>query len=198
MAKKNINKKKDNDKRPNWILRFTILVILIPVIILAWALISSMGSGDGPVTGDRFKNQLNPEITSAQIESVQKSLAIDNVDSIEVNLKSATLRITLDAKDTLTNKQAKAILNKAYANVDEILPIDKYFTNTEDTRMYDLEIHVFNFVPEDDEYDDFVYHIYTKNAASEKKDYTIPSKARDKDTKDKVLSLPKKGEKVGN
>lgn len=146
--KETVGKKaRKKDKRPNWVLRITIIVIAIPVIILAFVLLTSMEKQGEPVVGNRFDNQLDPEIKSDEIEAIERSLVYDNTDSIEVNLISATLRINVDTNDGLDATAIEAIANDVYAKVNDILPIETYFTNTEKVKMYDLEINVYNLIP---------------------------------------------------
>ena len=66
-----------------------------------------------------------------------------------MNLKSATLRISIDVSDDANADTCNAIAQEAYNQVNGILPVDTYFTNTEEAKMYDLEIDAYNFLLDD-------------------------------------------------
>ena len=104
-----------------------------------------------PVVGNRFDSKdLNPAITNDQISQVQTTIAsIGGVENVEVNLKSATLRISIDVSDDANADTCNAIAQEAYNQVNGILPVDTYFTNTEEAKMYDLEIDAYNFLLDD-------------------------------------------------
>lgn len=192
-----VNKKQGKSKkRPNWVLRITLIVIAIPVIILAFVLLTSMEKQGEPVVGNRFDNQLNPAIKTSEVDNIKKSLVYDNVDSVEVNLISATLRITIDANDGLDAAAIEAIANDVYAKVNEVLSIETYFTNTEDTKMYDLEITVFNLIP--DETNASIAPIKCvkhKNASEEEVGTDWPTTPRNEEVTNKVRTpAPTEGE----
>lgn len=186
--KETVSKKQGKkNKRPNWILRITILVIAIPVIILAFVLLTSMEKQGEPVVGNRFDNQLDPEIQTSEIEAIEQSLVYDNVDSIEVNLISATLRINIDANDGLDAGAIEAIANDVYAKVNEVLPIETYFTNAEKTKMYDLEINVYNLIPNDSNAGIAqIMCVKHKNAAEEEVGTDWPTTPRNAEVTDQV------------
>ena len=130
---------------------FTFLVIAIPAAIVAYVLLTSMDGQNKPVTGDRFdKNDLNPPITKQLKQEIQDSLMeLNGVEAVEVNLKSATLRIDLDLSDNAGDSSAENTANKAYDVVNSICPVKEYFTNTKDAKMYDLEINAYNYLVDD-------------------------------------------------
>lgn len=172
-----LNSKRNKKVRnPNWLLRFTILVISVPTIILGWVIISSLQSSNEPVVGSRFDKQLNPAITEAQIKQIQDTLKYDAVDSITVNLKSATLRINADIANDAPEEHITNVMNDIYNKVNEVLPIETYFTSKEGNKMYDIEIHSYNFIPTDENRPAFIYHILTKNANSSEVKHTNPSR----------------------
>ena len=100
-----------------------------------WSAKESSGS---PTVGSRFDNSLNPAITEEQLDKVKSAMKLDGVESVEVNLISATLRINIDTKDDASSAKVKSIMNEAYDKVNDILPIKKYFTNNDSDKMYDL------------------------------------------------------------
>ncbi|MDH6366421.1 MULTISPECIES: hypothetical protein [Breznakia] len=193
---KKTNKNKKNKRRPNWLLRFTIVIVAVPCLILAFVLLTSMGSSSQPVVGDRFKGQLDPKIEESKLKDIEGLLGYAEAEDVEVNLKSATLRITINTKDETTNEQIAAIVNDAYAKVDSILPIATYFTNKENTKMYDLEIQVYNYLP-DEARPTNIHYVLVKNASAESQHTDIVSNAKNQEVADKLKSYPKKGEEIG-
>lgn len=171
-TKKVTNDKKSlKDKKPNTILWIGLVVIIIPCLILLYIVLGTKEKAGQPVVGDRFVGELDPAITSAQLDEIKAGLAFDNVESIEVNLISATLRITINANDDISTDDATAIADSVYSKVVEILPIETYFTNVKDeegklkTKMYDVEIQVFNVLKQDNPSGyDIVYIVKSKSA----------------------------------
>ena len=144
-------KKTSAPKQGHKIVWFTLIVLLIPFLIVGYVILTSLGGQNEPVVGNRFdSNDLNPAITNDQISQVQTAIAsIGGVENVEVNLKSATLRISIDVSDDANADTCNAIAQEAYNQVNGILPVDTYFTNTEDAKMYDLEIDAYNFLLDD-------------------------------------------------
>lgn len=183
-----MSKKKKTGKRSNVLYWITGIVIIIPLILLIYIYVGAKESSGHPTVGSRFKDSLNPAITSQELDNVKSSLKFKDVDKIEVNLISATLRINIDTKDNVNTDTVKSIMNEAYDAVNKVLPIDKYFTNNKDDKMYDLEVHVYNFIPDDKHpADDQIYMVKTKTAAAKKPNVSIPSSPKNKSIADKLL-----------
>lgn len=181
---KNVDKQKRKSIILYWIAG---IVILIPLLLLGYIYISTKEAAGKPTIGSRFDNSLDPAITDEQVTKVKDSLKLSGVDSVEVNLKSATLRITLDMKDTSSLEDVKKTVHNAYNKVNSILPVKTYFTNKKDVKMYDLDIHVYNFIPKDDSTKGWAYMEKTKNASAKKPVTDTISKARNKKVSDKLL-----------
>ena len=148
---------------------FTVIIILIPVVIVGYVLLTSVGGQNHPVEGNRFsKTDLNPAITDNSISSLESSLAsIDKVEKASVNLLSATLRVHIDLVDSATDEVASQALDAAYNVINDQLPIDTYFTNKDDSKMYDLEIDAYNYLIDDTHTTDgWTYLKLTKTGAS--------------------------------
>ncbi len=79
---------------------FTVIIIMIPVVIVGYVLLTSLGGQNRPVEGSRFsKTNLDPAITKDNISSLESALGnIDNVEKVSVNLLSATLRVHIDCE----------------------------------------------------------------------------------------------------
>ncbi|MDD7280818.1 MAG: hypothetical protein PUH10_02305 [Erysipelotrichaceae bacterium] len=168
---KNNTIKEKKPKQGHKLVWFTIIIIAIPCVIVGYVLLTSLGGQNKPVIGDRFdKNDLNPEITDKLVKEIDAQLqAIDGVEGVETNLKSATLRISLDIRDDASSDTATAICENAYSIVDSVCPISTYFTNTEQGKMYDLEIGAYTYLVDDAHPLEGQVHIQlTKTGAGEK------------------------------
>ncbi len=138
--------------------------IIIPFLVLGWILISaSLGTGN-PIFGSRYDGDLDPAITKEQLAEVETKIEGNSgVESVSINLASATLRVSIDITDSASEEDAQQMLEKAYDQIMASLPVDTYFTSAQNRRMYDLEIHVYNLKDNRDS-DNFVYKIRTKNS----------------------------------
>lgn len=173
MSKKNkkaSSKQKTKLKNSSKILYTTaVIVLLIPLVLLVYIYLGAKENSGKPVEGTRFDNSLNPAITQEQLKQVEDAMKFDQVQKVEVNLTSATLRINLDTKDDISEDALEDVLNSAYDKVNAILPIETYFTNKNETKMYDLDIHAYNFIPDDTHSeDDQIYKEKIKNASNKK------------------------------
>lgn len=160
------NKSKGQGHKLVW---FTLIIIMIPVVIVGYVLLTSIGGQNHPVEGSRFsKTDLDPAITDSSISSLETSLtSIDNVEKASVDLLSATLRVHLDLVDSATDDVANQALDSAYNIVNDQLPIDTYFTNKDGSKMYDLEIDSYNYLIDDTHTaDGWTYLKLTKTGAS--------------------------------
>lgn len=181
-------------KKPNYILIAGIIVILIPCIFLGYLLLGSQGNSDEPVEGSRFKHSLDPEISDSEVTAFKDSLSFDSVDNIDVSLKSATLRININANDAITQDEALALLNTAYEAAIAKFPVETYFTNKTNsdesiTKMYDLQVTVYNYIGKtDEEKEGQIQIIRTKNAAAESDVVDIVSTPKNPDVTENLLN----------
>ena len=174
------HKKKELD-RSTVILITGLVLIAIPCLILGWILISASLDTGTPILGDRFQGDLDPAITSEQISQIETQVASEgSVDSVTVELATATLRIYVDAADSLSEEEATALSQTVYQDVASVLPESTYFTSTSSKKMYDLEVHVYNDLSLAGT-DGYMYVIRTKNAAMEQAEVQTVSKPLDAD-----------------
>lgn len=167
-------------KAARYILIIGIIIILIPCVLLGIILISASRVGGSPVNGNRFEKDLNPAITSSDVESIQSSInGISGVESAVVNLTTGQLRITVDTKDSLENSEIEDICYDAYDIVTKKLAVGTYFTNSSSKRMYDLEVTVYNYA--DDEKADMICWNVQKNGQMEEPVYKELTKPNDED-----------------
>ncbi len=166
----NTKRKKSNaPKQSHKLVWITLVIIAIPCIIVLFVVLRSMSSQNSPVVGNRFSDDdLNPAITEENITNVQTRVGqISGVEEATVDLKSATLRVHLNMDDNATQDEIQAAVDTAYDEINELLPITTYFTNTDDAKMYDLEIDGYNYLV-DEESDSQIYIKITKTGAGEK------------------------------
>lgn len=186
-----MSKKKKLTKSPfssqSIIYIIAIVVIIVPLLLLGVVYFSTKENAGSPTVGDRFETSLDPAIERTQLEEIEKALVYNDVENVEVNLKSATLRITLDTKDNVGSDRITTILKDAYKKVDAILPVKTYFMNQENKKMYDLDIHAYNFLAEEDNTKGWVYKELIKNAAAKSSKVDTLSAPRDKETSDTLL-----------
>lgn len=159
-----------------------IIVVVIPILLLGYIYITTKENKGMPTVGSRFDDELTTKITSEDVQKVKDALVFDNAESVEVNLTSATLRITVDMKDDSGSDDVDQVLKQTYDKINELLPVKTYFTNQDTTKMYDLDIHVYNFIPTDDQTDGWVYKEMVKNAANKKTVTDTLSSPKDKQT----------------
>ncbi|MCI6272354.1 MAG: hypothetical protein MR601_05330 [Erysipelotrichaceae bacterium] len=147
------------------ILIFGSLLIITPFIVLGWILLSASLDTGTPILGDRYVGDLDPAISKSDISNVKKSVdGINGVEASSVELATATLRVYVDVEDSYSDTQASDVAKSAYDSVINVLDVNKYFTQTDSKKMYDLEIHVYNLKKNRDQ-DNFSYVILTKTSS---------------------------------
>ncbi len=158
-----------------------ILVICIPFVILGSILISASKATGTPVVGNRYENDLNPAITEQQITAIESRIASDSqVESVNIELVTATLRVYVDMQDRLNEDEASILANSVYEDVVSTLDVNTYFTKTGTKKMYDLEIHLYNNL-EFSGSEQYLYLITTKNSGMSEPLVQIVSVPKDPD-----------------
>lgn len=143
-----------------------LLLVLAPFAVLGWILFSASLNTGAPVLGNRFEGDLDPAITSTQLNDVENAVAaVEGVDSSFISMTTATLRVYADVADDASEETVNAVADSLYAAVASVLDPSVYFTKTEDKKMYDMEIHVYT-IPErlNAEGENFIYVINTKTS----------------------------------
>jgi len=190
-------KKKTTEKtrfmsRPMIILIFGLIILLIPVVIFGLIMFQAQSGNSTPEIGERFRNDLDPAITDNDMESLQKAIAaIEGVEACDVNMTTAQLRINVDTKDDLTKDQIKELCTTIYNKVNELLPIETYFTSKDSMRMYDLSINCYNMLEDSESY---IYYILTKNAMMEKPATQLVSEPINKELAESLREANKNAE----
>lgn len=131
--------------------------------------------------------------------SIKENLStIPGVEEVTVNLKSATLRIHMNMADDENTEQLEDALNQAYDKVNEILPIETYFTNNEDGKMYDLEIDAYNYIVDDSHpQDGWIFLQLTKTGAGQKVTDNL-TKAKDPELSENLKNPQSKAAEENN
>lgn len=187
-VKENNEGKQNKKKKPNILLWIAIVVILIPIAIVVYIVFGTVENSGEPVSGDRFNKDLNPKITEKQIKSLKDSLVFDGVESTNVNLKVATLRVTINTNDDLGADAINAIAEQAYAQIAAQLPIETYFTNKKKVQMYDIEISVYNLIPDGTNPIPQIYYVKSKSAAATEPTTDIVSSPKNPDAANEWLN----------
>ena len=173
--------KKRRSSRTALVFWICLILVLAPAVILGWILFSSSMNTHKPVLGNRYEGDLNPAIKSDQISQIKtKTEGIEGVQSVDIEMATATLRVYADITDDATSDTATATADSIYKAVSEVLNPTVYFTKTDSEKMYDLEIHVYT-KPErtDTEGENFVYVIETKTSSMDAPAAQVVSTAKD-------------------
>lgn len=158
----------NRNKRINTLFWTSLILFLLPFAILGWILISAAMDTGTPILGDRYKNDLDPAIVKSDLDNVKSAAkGVNGVESVNVNLATATLRVYADIGDLATPDDAKKTASELYTAVTGILDPEVYFSQANGEKMYDLEIHVYNRDTDMDQ-PGWVYVIETKNSGMEK------------------------------
>ncbi|MCI7221933.1 MAG: hypothetical protein PUF67_03695 [Firmicutes bacterium] len=172
-------KKKKTVRKADIILIVGLIIIALPFCVLGWFLISAQLASGKPNLGDRYANDLDPSITSSEQKDIEKDVKnIDGVEDVNVELTTATLRVYVDISDSAVETDAVSIANQTYDKVVNVLSPSIYFSQHDNMKMYDLEIHVYN-LDKDRENENFVYVIKLKNSNMDESTIQTVSKAKD-------------------
>lgn len=159
-------KKKKKLSKSAIVLIVACAIIAVPIIVFAVILISASLQTGKPILGDRFKNDLNPSISSSNEKAIVTEVKnIDKVDDCEIVMTSAQFRVNVDANDSISESDAETIGQKVYEIVNKELPINTYFTiSGSGAKMYDLAVNVYNYIPENANDNGFISYLITKNS----------------------------------
>ena len=178
-AKNKTATKKRSVNKANIILVVGIILIMIPVLVLGWIVVSASLDTGTPILGERYKGDLEPAITKSDITKINDGIKkLSGIDKTDVELATATLRIYMDVEDNFTGEQAKEKANEVFNTLMSVLDVNTYFKQTDTKKMYDLEIHVYNLDKNRDK-DGFVYVIMTKTSGMETASVQLVSKPID-------------------
>ena len=173
-------KKVLNFLKNNYKIYVPIIIIAIPFIIFAIALISASMNSNKVINGNRYRNDLDPAIEQTSIDDTKSAISsMTNVENADVILKTSQLRIIIDVNDSLSSEEYESLINDAYSKVNEIIPISTYFTKkTTGEKMYDLEITAYNQLTNDDT---LIMYSLVKNSTMEEPIISLTSDPKDPD-----------------
>ena len=164
-AKKKVAGKKRNLHTTGFIFWICAILIVAPIAVLGWILMSSAMDTGSPVLGNRYEGDLDPAITSEQMTQVEQAVAsLGDIEGSSVRMVTATMRVYADVPDDWGIDAVRGKADEIYNTVASILDPAVYFTQTDGRKMYDLEIHVYNLAA-DRESDAFVYVIENKTSS---------------------------------
>lgn len=167
MTRKTNVRKRTRRRRQNPVFWIALVLFAAPFLILGWFLLSAALDKGSPILGERYKDDLNPAITKADLTNIEEQAAkVDGVVSAETKLATGTLRLYANISEQSGEEQADAVADQLYSVVTGILDPSVYFSQHDNEKMYDLEIHVYNQKdPSKQEGDAFVYVIDTKTSS---------------------------------
>ena len=148
----------------NWFFWISFIVLLVPVCFFLYLLYSAAQETHTPIVGERINSEIIHQIDEDQKATVETRLkGIDGVEGCAVNLIVETMRIELNVRDDMTAEEMDEVAKQAYEAVNEVIPVDTYFTQQSDYKQYDLEIYVYD----DLKLDEFRLVLINKNSNME-------------------------------
>lgn len=171
--KRQSNKKKPFKKRFKEMLnskkttKILVLILAIPVALFGFNILRAELGKSKPVIADRFEGDHDPAITDENIAAIEKAIADEKFKDTEVILKVSTMRVYIEVDDNTDKDTMKAIADDIYGKVNEVLPVEKYFSIINNKqKQYDLEIHIYNDMDEEKE-ENFKYYLLKKSSSME-------------------------------
>ncbi len=170
MTQKKKTVKKSNLSKIHWpavILILSLILIAIPTVAIGKVLYDAFAATGTPAFGNRFEMDLDPMITKDQIDDLEDQLSSESlVEEVSVTLISASLRVNIDVTDDITLEQLNALAANVYTKVITKFPRETYFMMKENSKMYDLELHILNNIELKDE-ESYKYLIFVLNSMME-------------------------------
>lgn len=126
----------------NIVFTLGILFILIPTTVIGVILLQSSMQTGNVIAGNRFANDLNPAITE-DLQNLGKEAmqSVSGVEVVEMNLKAATLRLTVNLPSGKDEANYMSLIESSLSKLNEAIPFDTYFNDTDSMKMYDLEVN---------------------------------------------------------
>lgn len=170
MTQKKKTVKKSNLSKIHWpavILILSLVIIAIPSVVIGKVLYDAFAATGIPAFGNRFEMDLDPKITKDQVDELEDLLSSESlVEGVSVTLISASLRVNVDVTDDITLEQLNALAANVYTKVITKFPRETYFMMKENSKMYDLELHILNNIEFKDE-ESYKYLIFVLNSMME-------------------------------
>lgn len=148
MTQKKTTVKKKTISKIHWptvILILSLVLLAVPTVVIGKVLYDAFAATGTPLFGNRFEMDLDPAITQEQLTELEIKISSEElVEKVSVTLISASLRISVDVNDDITLEQLTPLATTLYSHVVTVLPVETYFKMNENSKMYDLELHVYN------------------------------------------------------
>jgi len=126
----------------NIVFALGIAFVLIPSLVIGVILLQSTLQTGSVITGNRFNNDLEPKITNDLMDLTEEAInTLGDVSVNEINLRAATLRITLTIPTGLQEEDKLDIVQATIDKVNGVVPFTEYFSATDTKKMYDLELN---------------------------------------------------------
>lgn len=174
MANKNEPKQAKNKRKQKkdwsfYAIIVCLVLILIPTVALGVILFDAMSGTGTPIVGDRFANDLDPAITDEQLTQLSDTLTQwEETEAVDLILRTGTLRVYVKVSVESPKELFNDLAGRIYNTLNEMIPVETYFTSTDTTKQYDLEVNVYNMSEvAEEEKEGFVYYLLTKNSLME-------------------------------
>lgn len=170
MTQKKTTVKKKTLSKIHWptvILILSLVLLAIPTVVIGKVLYDAYAATGTPLFGNRYDMDLDPAITEEQLTELKIKIESEElVEGVTVTLISASLRISVDVRDDITLEQLTPLATTLYSHVVTVLPVETYFKLNETSKMYDLELHIYNSL-ELKEDESYKYLIFLLNSIME-------------------------------
>jgi hypothetical protein len=170
MTQKKKTVKKKTISKIHWptvILILSLVLLAIPTVVIGKVLYDAFAATGTPLFGNRFEMDLDPAITQEQLTELEIKISSEElVEKVSITLISASLRISVDVSDDITLEQLTPLATTLYSHVVTVLPVETYFKMNEKSKMYDLELHIYNSLELKND-DSYKYLIFLLNSIME-------------------------------
>lgn len=175
--------------------RYSLIIIVLMLVLIAFPLYilgdiiynAYIGQGS-PIVGERFEGDLDPAITEANRSDIKEALeAYEEVEKVTITMQTSQLKVYVDIKDDVLSENYQPLIERAYATIQEVLPVETYFSSTDNQRMYDLELSMFNVTsrPTSEEAE-FIFFNLVKNSSMEEPIIQDIANAKNQEVADRI------------
>ena len=107
------------------------LILLIPVVVFGGVILSAYLANRNPVIGSRFAGDLDPAISSGQMETIEANISkMSDVEKCDVQLTTSQLRINVDLINSVSKERLEEVVDEVYEQVNNVCNINTYFSAT--------------------------------------------------------------------
>ncbi len=150
------NKKKKSGKkqrREDWsfkVIIISLLIILVPTILLGFSIYRAYRSTGRPIVGQRFVGDLAPSLEKKDLKILEDKFSeIEGVKAVDLNLKTATLRVYLEMDEDVSKDAFASKLQTAEEILYSLYDKEQYFTAEGTKLQYDFEMYAHRLSEED-------------------------------------------------